>query len=205
MQALRNQLELYFRFLGGLDNLPLVAAARPRSNGGRLQLAQVMRDMGLHKAVEVGCRYGASAKLWRETIPELDLTCIDPYVAYHRISQRRQDEIHAGALENAKTYGFTLIRAASLQVVGDFADGSLDWVHIDGDHSFDAAVQDIIRWVPKVRQGGLVLIHDYCAFGLSGVMPAVNAYTGCHWIDPWYVTRDMEPTAFWQRGAERAG
>ena len=205
MLDLRKALEKHFRFMGGMDNLPITATSVPRSNGGRKSLALVMRDMGLVKAAEIGCRYGASARLWRDGIPELDITCVDPYRAYHRVSQARQDLIYAGAQENSAKFGFKLIRKASLNAVDDFADGSLDWVHIDGDHSFDAAVQDIVRWSPKVRVGGLVLVHDYCAFGLSGVMPAIDAYTHCHWIDPWYVTRDMEPTAFWQRGAERAG
>lgn len=205
MQNLRQALEKHFRFMGGADNLPLLATAMPRKNGGRKQLALTMRDMGLLRAVEVGCRYGASAQLWLESIPGLDLTCIDPYRAYHRVSQARQDLIYAGARENAVKFGFNLVHDVSLNVVDDFEDGFLDWVHIDGDHSFDACVQDIIRWAPKVREGGLVLVHDYCAFGLSGVIPAIDAYTHCHWIDPWYVTRDMEPTAFWQRGSERAG
>ncbi len=203
-QDLRKHLEKHFRFMGGRDNLPILATAMPRKNGGRVQLAKTMADMGLKKAVEVGCRYGASAKLWRENIPDLDITCIDPYRAYHRVSQKRQDKIYAGAQENSALYGFKLMRAASLNAVDLFENESLDWVHIDGNHCFDAAVQDIIRWAPKVRVGGLVLVHDYCAFGLSGVMPAVDAYANCHWIDPWYVTRDNEPTAFWQRGAERA-
>lgn len=202
---LRKQLEVHFRFMGGLDNLPILATPMPRRNGGRAQLAQVMKDMEVRKGAEIGVRYGASAKLWRETIPELDLTCIDPYVAYHRVGQDRQDLIFDGAKENAEKYGFTLLRIHSLEAVQRFEDGSLDFVHIDGNHTFDHCVRDIIEWVPKVRKGGLVLIHDYCAFGLSGVMPAVDGYTKCHWIDPWYVTRDNEPTAFWQRGAERAG
>jgi len=205
MLDLRKYLEKHFRFMGGLDNLPLLATAMPRKNGGRIQLAKTMNDMGLLTAVEVGCRYGASAKLWLENIPELEITCIDPYRAYHRVSQERQDLIWSGACENAEKYGFRILRRPSLEAVDEWQDGSLDWVHIDGDHSFDAAVQDIIRWAPKVREGGLVLVHDYCAFGMSGVIPAVDAYTHTHWIDPWYVTRDMEPTAFWQRGSERAG
>lgn len=202
---LRKHLEKHFRFLAGPDNLPILATAIPRKAGGRLQLARTMRDMGLTRGVEIGCRYGASAKLWMEHIPGLNLTCVDPYAAYHRVSQARQDLIYAGAQENAEKYGFTLVRMRSLDAVVAIPDDTLDWVHIDGNHTFDAAVQDIIRWAPKVRVGGLVLIHDYCAFGMSGVIPAVDAYTHCHWIDPWYVTRDMEPTAFWQRGAERAG
>ena len=202
---MRDQLKKHFRFIGGLDNLPELATPLTGRNQGRIDLAKTMNDMGLKKAVEVGSRYGASAILWKEHIPGLDITCIDPYRAYHRVSQERQDKIYAGACENAAKYGFKLLRKASLDAVDDFEDGSLDWVNIDGDHTFDAAVQDIIRWAPKVRVGGLVLVHDYCAFGMSGVIPAVDAYTHCHRIDPWYVTRDMEPTAFWQRGAERAG
>ena len=205
---LRSALNKHFRFIGGLDNLPELATSLYRRRGdgmGRKALALTMNDLGLTKAVEVGCRYGESARLWKEHIPKLDLTCIDPYAAYHRVSQERQDLIYEGAYENSGKYGFTLVRMYSLEAVDMYKDGTLDWVHIDGDHTFDAAVQDIIRWAPKVREGGLVLVHDYCAFGMSGVMPAVDSYTHCHRIDPWYVTRDMEPTAFWQRGAERAG
>lgn len=208
MLDLREHLNKHFRFQGGVDNLPILSTSLYRRRGdgrGRISLAKTMADMGLLKAVEVGCRYGESARLWREHIPELDLTCIDPYRAYHRVSQASQDNIYAGACENAEKYGFSIVRAASLDVVNSFKDGALDWVHIDGDHTFDAAVQDIIKWAPKVREGGLVLVHDYCAFGLSGVIPAVDSYTHCHRIEPWYVTRDMEPTAFWQRGTERAG
>jgi len=208
MHDLRKALEKHFRFIGGLDNLPELATSlyRRRSDGmGRVSLAKTMNDMGLTNGVEIGCRYGASGMLWKEHIPELKLICYDPYRAYHRVSQERQDLIYSGAMENAAKAGFTIVRMPSLQAVDCHQDGSLDWVHIDGDHTFDAAVQDIIHWAPKVREGGLVLVHDYCAFGMSGVIPAVDAYTNCHRIDPWYVTRDMEPTAFWQRGAERAG
>lgn len=205
MQDLRKHLEKHFRFIGGKDNLPELATPRSRRLGGRVMLGRVMNDLGLTKAVEIGSRYGASAILWKQEIPNLDLTCIDPYRAYHRVSQERQDLIYKGACENAEKHGFKILRKASLDAVDQFEDGSLDWVNIDGDHTFDAAVQDIIRWAHKVREGGLVLVHDYCAFGMSGVMPAVDGYTHCHRIDPWYVTRDQEPTAFWMRGSERAG
>jgi hypothetical protein len=204
----RKALEKHFRFIGGLDNLPELCTSlyRRRADGmGRKALALTMNDLGLLKGVEVGCRYGASGMLWKEFVPDLKLICIDPYRAYHRVSQERQDLIYKGACENAEKAGFSIVRKPSLEAVDCHHDGTLDWVHIDGDHTFDAAVQDIIRWAPKVREGGLVLVHDYCAFGMSGVMPAVDSYTHCHRIDPWYVTRDMEPTAFWQRGSERAG
>ncbi len=155
MLSLREHLNKHFRFQGGLANLPELATSLYRRRGdgrGRMALAKTMADMGLLSAVEVGCRYGESARLWREHIPDLRLTCIDPYRAYHRVSQESQDRIFEGACENAEKYGFGILRMASLDAVDDFMYGSLDWVHIDGDHSFDAAVQDIIRWAPKVRR-----------------------------------------------------
>jgi predicted O-methyltransferase YrrM len=208
MLDLREHLNKHFRFQGGLDNLPILATSLRRGRSdtrGRQTLGKVMNDMGVKKMVEVGTRYGASAILWKQHIPDLDLTCIDPYRAYHRIRQESQDKIYAAACLHAEQYGFKLIRKASLDAVDDFEDESLDAVNIDDDHTFDACVQGIIRWARKVKKGGLVLVHDYCAFGLSGVMWAVNGYTHSHKIDPWFVTRDLEPTAFWQRGAEKAG
>ena len=208
MQDLQAALDKHFRFTGGhrrADNLPFLATSNVRRSEGRKQLALVMRDMGFKIGVELGSRYGQSAIIWKEAMPDLDLTCIDPYEAYHHISQGRQDLVYAGILENAKKFGFQVIRDRSLDAVEHFADKSLDFVNIDGDHTFDAAVQDIIKWAAKVREGGMILVHDYCTFEQSGVIKAVDAYTHCHKIEPWYVTRDMEPTAFWQRGAEKAG
>ena len=45
--------------------------------------------------------------------------------------------------------------------VKDIEDSSLDFVHIDGDHSYDFVMQDIILWGRKVRIGGIISGHDY--------------------------------------------
>ena len=84
-----------------------------------------------------------------------------------------------------------------MDALADFEDSSLDFVFIDGNHTFDYAVSDIIYWSYKVRKGGIVAAHDYYAFAKNGVMKAVDAYTHCHHIDPWYVTYEHVPTAFW--------
>ena len=150
-------------------------------------------------AVEIGTYIGDWAMLWCKTNPKLHLTCIDPYRAYEgRPLQETQDEIYKTALENLKPYNANIIRKASMDAVDDFADSSLDFVSIDGDHSFDAAVMDLIRWCPKVRKGGLVAVHDYTANQGPHVIMAVNAYTHCHNISPWYSTMDWTPTVFWE-------
>lgn len=200
--TLDGALRSYFRVGRAPDNLPILVTAKPGREKGRHMLGQVMNELGFRVGAEIGTRYGQSARIWCEAMPGLDLTCIDPYVGYHARSQASQDKVYEGAKENAKRFGFKLLKLKSLEAVDRFRDASLDFVNIDGDHTFDAAVQDIIRWTPKVRPGGLILCHDYCVFKRCGVMWAIDAYTHCHKIEPWYVTRQYEPTAFWERGTE---
>lgn len=202
MQAFGDILAKHFRLPVLTDNMPLMV--KHRTAGGRQSLAMVMRDMGFRRGVEIGTRFGASAKLWCETIPGLELTCIDPYLAYHtRPSQEKQDKVYKEAQKTLQSYNVTFWREKSCDVADRLEEGSLDFLHIDGDHTFDAVVLDIVRYVPKVKKGGLILVHDYCHFCKAGVMEAINAYTHCHAIEPWHVTKELEPTAFWQRGAER--
>ena len=48
--------------------------------------------------------------------------------------------------------------------------GSLDWVFIDANHTYDAVLADILAWSPKLKASGLLSGHD---FGLAGVAEAV--------------------------------
>ena len=66
----------------------------------------------------------------------------------------------AKALEGVEDRGI-MIRALSHQAVDLFQDGSLDFIYIDGDHSYEGVKKDIQLWFPKVKKGGLVAGHDY--------------------------------------------
>ena len=198
--VLYQTLHKHFRFVRGRDNMPVLGTPRAGRDRGRLGLASTMADLGFTRGLEIGTRYGQSARIWLDIIPKLELVCIDPY-----LGSAEQEKVYADAQANLAEYpNVVLLRITSRAAVPSFEDGSLDFVYIDGDHTFDEAVQDIVQYAPKVRSGGLVLVHDYCHFRRSGVIQAVDAYTRCHRIEPWYVTRDYEPTAVWQRGTERA-
>jgi hypothetical protein len=66
-----------------------------------------------------------------------------------------------------------VVRMKSQDAAALFADGSLDYVYIDGEHSYDAVMTDLASYFPKVRVGGH-LIGDDC--GWSGVGAAVDAF-----------------------------
>ena len=56
-------------------------------------------------------------------------------------------------------------------------DGSLDFVFIDADHSYEAVADDISCWRPKVRVGGWLGGHDYNRH-FPGVIKAVDRAFG---------------------------
>jgi len=185
---------------------PVLAKARSNKVGkniGRRRLGLAMNEMGVRSGIEIGTCKGASAMEWCGAIPGLQLTCVDPYKPYHGNDQQDSlDRLFEMALQKISDSGYDidLWRASSRDTVSVFEDESVDFLFIDGDHTFDAVMMDLLQYAPKVRRGGIIALHDYFRSWDGGVMDAVDAYTKHHAISPWYVTYDVAPTAFWQRG-----
>lgn len=69
--------------------------------------------------------------------------------------------------ENFAALGFTarsepvvadsLAAAAQLQAKA----GTIDFIFIDGDHSYEACKADIRAWAPFVKRGGVIAFHDF--------------------------------------------
>jgi hypothetical protein len=54
-----------------------------------------------------------------------------------------------------------------------FADGSVDVVFFDADHTRDGLVRDVDAWTAKVKSGGLLCGHDYNP-GFPGVVGLID-------------------------------
>jgi hypothetical protein len=71
-------------------------------------------------------------------------------------------------------------RKLSEEAVGAFPNDSLDFVYIDANHEFNAVLQDIRGWFPKVRPGGVLAGHDFLdgdlPEGSFGVKSAVSTF-----------------------------
>jgi hypothetical protein len=176
-----------------MRNLPYCSGQRyNRSN-----LAELFGEIQFNIGAEIGVRRGRYSRQLCHCNPNLKLFCIDPWSAYDtKYTQKRQNEIYAQAVKNLSGYNVQIIKKDSVAALVDIEDQSLDFVYIDGDHHFDFVCPDIINWSKKVKRGGIVAAHDSYG-GEAGVQKAVEAYVHAHDIRPWYMTKELMPTAYW--------
>jgi hypothetical protein len=77
-------------------------------------------------------------------------------------SQGDMDAIMEGVRQRFRAFPeVQLHRGKSLDVAGRFADHSLDWLYIDGDHSYEAVLADIRAFYPKLQPTGTLVLDDY--------------------------------------------
>ncbi len=105
------------------------------------------------------------------------------YGGHSEDGQARLDAMHASVLERFAAEirsGQVLVRRArSLEAAAGFADGSLDWVYIDADHSYEGVSGDLEAFFRVVKPGGFLAGDDYGHEGSwfeDGVRRAVDEF-----------------------------
>lgn len=84
------------------------------------------------------------------------------------------------------------LRGLSTEIAPQFHE-EIDLLFIDGDHSYAGVQEDLEAWLPKVKEGGIVVFHDYN--WAEGVRRAVREYVvpiqveGGRRVDSIYWTR----------------
>ena len=124
---------------------------------------------------EVGVYDGRMSKALFMLIPALRLYMVDRWSEYTKeqidgdpgATMTRYGrkvwkgiEAQARAVAGANA-GATIIKGDSVEAAATIADASLDFVFIDGDHSYEGVKRDIEAWMPKVKPGGWLMGHDY--------------------------------------------
>ncbi|UTW60652.1 class I SAM-dependent methyltransferase [bacterium SCSIO 12741] len=141
---------------------------------------------------EIGTWKGAFADRMLTIVEPSKLFLIDPYQyieSYENAwygkpigSQSNMDEIYdfvAARFAGPITKGqVEMLRMTSDKALEKFENESLDWVYIDGDHSYEFVKRDLDHFYAKVKVGGWITGDDYQDgnWWSDGVRRAVNEF-----------------------------
>jgi len=143
-----------------------------------VQLQNIIKEMGSNlTGVELGVWFGYNCGHLLEECPNISMLYgIDPYLEYQDWNRYLDNNIMKQARESANTIfnkfdsKARLIEYKSEEAVEGFVKGGLDFIFIDGDHSYEMCYKDLNLWYSKVKSGGLFSGHD---FSLPGVNKAL--------------------------------
>lgn len=129
--------------------------------------------------LEIGVASGWTMNHFLQNLPNLQLTGIDPYIGYMdgniKIAQEMLDAQYLAAQDNISDFAprGKILRGYSQDFVNSFEDKSLDYIFIDGDHSYEGALRDCELFFPKIKSNGIFAGHDW---SFDGVQKAVNEF-----------------------------
>lgn len=155
--------------------------------------------------VEIGSFKGRSTAFMAVEIvnsgKKIKFDCIDPQqlLSHYAESAKEQPEVFEGY--NSEDFHkrltpvqghYNLITETSDTAFNQYADRSIDFLMIDGDHSYEAVKKDILNFLPKMKVGGVITgddafvpeIQQAARDALEGTGLEVNFIDGIHfWIE----------------------
>jgi hypothetical protein len=134
--------------------------------------------------VEVGCWEGKSTVFMADKIKRsgknIKFYAVDIWEDYEQDGMKWTANFNQ-FLSNIKPVQDFInpIKSDSCLAAHKFEDKSIDFVFIDGNHQYEFIKNDIIAWLPKIKEGGILAGHDT---QFEGVTRAINELLPGHKI-----------------------
>ncbi len=116
--------------------------------------------------VELGTHYGESYFGFCQAVSEHNVPCVcyavdtwlgEAHAGFY--GEEVYTEVDSYNRVNYDKFSY-LLRTTFDAALAQFAPDSIDILHIDGLHTYEAVAHDFYGWLPKVKPGGIVLFHD---------------------------------------------
>lgn len=128
--------------------------------------------------IEIGVNDGKNAKNILESINIKRLYLIDPYVPYNEdgkiMDYTNIEKIMRKTLAPYRKF-IKFIKYTSENAASKIPDNSVDFVYIDGNHSYEYVKKDLELYYPKLKSKGIMGGHDFTPETL-GVVKAVTEF-----------------------------
>ena len=138
---------------------------------------------------EIGSYAGDSSAIFASKCKKI--YCIDPWSqdilkTEYGVQVGDISEAESKFDENTKKFNnLVKIKKTSDDAAKDIEDNSLDFLYIDGLHTFEQVTKDIANYYPKVKKTGIIAGHDFNPVCWKGVQQAIQFSLGePHFVFP---------------------
>ena len=127
--------------------------------------------------IEIGSYAGESTTMFAKSFKEV--IAIDPYLNDYDLSDitcqyMYLTDVYNTFLNNIDNYkNISHIKKTSDEAVNKISNDFVDFVYIDGLHTYEQVKKDIANYLPKIKNGGFIGGHDYHP-NHQGVVDAIN-------------------------------
>jgi hypothetical protein len=135
---------------------------------GKALVEHIQKLSGDLVGCEIGVCHGFTTKLFLESVPNIKkIYAVDSYPSFvdwdgTRITEERQAETKKRCANRLSEFKdkVSFVYDSSSNFSKQILDDELDFIFVDGDHSYEATLDDITNYWPKVKKGGVFAGHD---------------------------------------------
>jgi predicted O-methyltransferase YrrM len=121
--------------------------------------------------VDQGTAFGKSACSMALMAPESTVYTIENFSALNVSGPEEFQEILDKKIADYGIKNLVSIRGSTLDIPWD---KEIDFLNNDSDHSFEVTYQELKRWLPFVKKGGYICLHDWEHNRWPGISIAFN-------------------------------
>lgn len=118
-----------------------------------LLLKMLKKKGAIKRVLEIGTWKGYSAKLWVEAFNPEKLATVE-------IDSMKRDAIILPEPQYEYYWGCNSHEESVKNKIYETFDGEIDFLFIDGDHTYGGVRKDWEFYSPLVRSGGVIVLHD---------------------------------------------
>lgn len=138
-------------------------------------LNALAKDLGAAKVLEIGVRYGYSAVAFLYENPVVQYAGIDADLYDPASSTKSRENLEYLRLLQPFDFELFHTNTQTLDSLAFLGSRNFDFIHIDGDHSYEGALTDMKNFWNALSVGGHMLVDD--SIFVAAVAKACHAFT----------------------------